>query len=788
MRFVVSVLLIGLIVPLTGCKKSAPEPAGEPKSNAAVPARAEYDLKQLGVDLRSGNRERRATAIRNAPIMEEDGEAVIPILLDALKDPAAENLGSSSYDRPTSARETAVLALLAIKDKGKKALLDSGLKLLEADLTNSKETIREHTANAIGMIGSDAKRSADAVAKLCGDKNRDVRSAAYRALEKLGTFDTIPVLQLLSNPDLAIAADAATALGWLKTDTTKAVPALLEAIKRPTRDKDNANDAQLVRNKAAEALASAGKSEGVVPALIDLLLKAKYEDVERALQEAKQGERGTWVSGPMLALRRIGKPAVEPLRPLLKHEQPVVRYQAAAILGGIKEADAAPALPDILTALEVERTLPMGQIYVFEELVAAGLNLNADPVRMAAIVGQILGHDDEKVRYRAVRLISRFRKRAAPAVPKLTELINDSAKGVQQAAIETLGSIGPAAKEAVSELGKKLEDGDTYLAAASANALRSIGPASAPATPALAKALDSNDQNLSSAAAKAIAAIGPEAVGAVDALVRHLDDAKTRPDERRVLLAAVSAIGPLAKAAIPAVTKLLADKDASARVLAIETLGNIGPGNAEVIKALTGKLADNSQTVQTTALRVLGEMGPAAKSAVDSLKPLLSRSTPIKVWAAAALTAIGVEADANAKIVLDVAKDRSAANRIPRSAALEAVALLGPKGKPAIPELIDAIKEKPTGPTRGDQVTTRELAARSLGKIGAADADTVKALNDLLNDQSATTRKAAAEALGGIGEKAITSVPKLRNLTEWDNVAGPAAEVAIRKIEGTKGE
>ena len=67
--------------------------------------------------------------------------------------------------------------------------------------------------------------------------------------------------------------------------------------------------------------------------------------------------------------------------PLLKREEAIVRYQAAAVLGGMGPA-AAPALADVQTALEAERGLPTGQMYVFEELTSTALNLGGDPEKV----------------------------------------------------------------------------------------------------------------------------------------------------------------------------------------------------------------------------------------------------------------------------------------------------------------------------------------------------------------------------------------------------------------------
>ncbi|HVK13717.1 MAG TPA: HEAT repeat domain-containing protein [Gemmataceae bacterium] len=773
------------------CNKAAP-PAGEPAptKGAAVPVAAkDYDLKTLEKDLRTRTNDRRQAGITNAVAMDEEGEAVVPALLRLLDDPEAENVGTSTYTRPTSAREAAVLALLAVKkDKGKQALLESGLKTLESGLKDPKPTIREHTANAVGMIGPDAKPIADAVAKLCTDKDGHVRSAAYRALQKIKTFDPAPVLKVLVHSDLTIATEAAGALSWLKPSGPGVVPDLVAALNRPTKEKDKAEDVQFIRARAAEALGGVGKgAETAIDPLIESVVKADPEQVEKAIKNAKPGQKGTAVSGPMLALRKIGKPAVEKLRPLLKHETPVVRYQAAAILGGMGKA-AADAVPDVQTALDVERNLPTGQNYVFEELIAAALNLGVEPGRVVNAITELLKHDEPVVRYRAAYLVARVGPKAVLAVPRLGEMLNDPEPKVQVAAIDALAAIGPAAKEVASDLGRKVEGNDAEAARAAAAALKAFGPAAAAAVPSLAKGLTSIDSSVSAEAAQALAAIGPEAAAAVPEIVTQLEHPDARSEEKRASLAALAAIGKPAKEAIPAIVKRAADKDTGVRIAAAEALGRVGAGSPEAVQALTARLTDNQQSVLFAALRSLGSMGAEASGAADAIKPLLARTTAAKVWAAAALCALGIEADANAKVVIDALRDTAPTARVNRAAAVEAMPLLGAKARPALGDLVAVLKERPAGPApKGDQVTTRERAARSLGRLGMAESEVVRGLSDLLLDPAAGAKKAAAEALGELGPKALTAVPRLRDLTD-DPAAGPAARAAVAKIEGDKPE
>jgi HEAT repeat protein len=779
-------ICLGCLLCSAGCRKvPAPVNSGDGGASSTTNVSAGNDLAQLSADLKSPTSSRRNAAIERSAALDAQGVDVVPTLLEVLKDPTAGELGGTRATIATSSREAAVLAILNLKARGTQALQDKGLKTLEDGLSDPKPNVREHTANAIGMVGPDAARSAPALTQLCADNDSQVRSAAYSALERIRTVPTEPVVKLLRHPDINIAADAASALTWLKPTGPASVTLLLDALKRESTDKDDPAAVSYVRNAAAEALAGAGKgSEAAVPALVDLILKARVEDVERMSRPGRVTGTGEGVSGPVLALRRIGAPAVPSLVPLLKNEQSIVRYQAAAILGGMGPAGA-PALPDVLAALEAERGLPTGQMYVFEELATAALNLGGDQEKITTPVIALLSHEEEGVRYGAVRLISRIGRRAAAAVPKLIELLNDPVVPVQIAAAEALGSIGPAAKGATGALAKKVEADDVDLARAATRSLRAFGPAAAPAVPALARVLDSSDQNFCIEAAQALAAIGPDAAVAVPALVKQLTDARTPRVEKEVMLAAIAAIGPAAKDALPTVTRLLADKEPALRVAAAAALGKIGSASPESAKRLASALNDSRLAVHVAALKALAEMGPAAAAVADDVKTYLasSREPAANIWAGAALLSFGVDAEANVKFILAAVKDKSPAARFARVAAVDAIGFLGAKAQVAVPDLREALRDKSVV-SRNDRSTVRERAARSLGRLGGEiSRPTIPALTELLRDPDPNARRAAIEALGMMGPIALVAVPKLRELSRTDPVLADLAFDALERIE-----
>jgi HEAT repeat protein len=776
-------ILVLAAVPLA-CNKTS-QKGGSGSSTTAGPAanqQSAYDLSRLAAELKSTSPSRRTEAIQKAAELDEEGEDVIPTLLAALKDSTAGPLGKTS-ERPDSTRETAVLALLGLKERGKKALQDSGLKTLEQGLRHEKPNVREHTVNAIGMVGPDAKQSAEAIAKLCADPEKDVRSAAYRALQKIKSAPAAPILKLLVHRNTEIAMEAAAALEWIKPSGPEHVQPLLDALKREPRDNEEPGDIRFIRNRAAEALAGVGKgADSAIPTLIEMIAKTKSEDADRLFQPARPGEEVS-MPGTVLALRRMGQPAVAAIVPLLKSEEAVVRFQAAAVLSGMRKGEAAEALPQIQGALEAERGLPGGQMIIFEELTTAYVNHGGDIEKITAGVIELLKSDDEGVRFRAARMVTRIGRKASAAVPKLIELLNDPKTIVQSAAIEALAAIGPEAKAAVIELAKKVEGEDAGIGREAARALRGFGHAAAPAVPALAKALDSNDQNFCIDAANALGAIGPEAAGAVEALARNLIADNTRREERLAILQAIASIGSSAKDAIPNVMKLVSDKDVPVRVAAIDTLSKIGGGSPEAARKLADQLKDLRNTpfaVQNAVLRALAGMGPKAQGVATDLKLYQdqTKDPASKVWAAAALAAIGADPDANAGIVLSAIKDTAPPARPARVAAIEAAEYLGERARPGVPDLIEALKDR----------AVRERAARTLGRLAAIAKDAIRPLSDLLKDPERAMRRAAVEALGAMGPEAVIAAPKLRELARTDAELAAAANAALDRIEPAKKE
>lgn len=96
-------------------------------------------------------------------------------------------------------------------------------------------------------------------------------------------------------------------------------------------------------------------------------------------------------------------------------------------------------------------------------------------------------------------------ERYAPAVPYLTQLVQESDPGTRYLAAQALGKIGDEAEAAVPVLLVALRADDMYLRMAITGALINIGN---PAVPGLVKALFDQNKAVRRASAKALGKIG----------------------------------------------------------------------------------------------------------------------------------------------------------------------------------------------------------------------------------------------------------------------------------------
>jgi HEAT repeat protein len=166
-------------------------------------------------------------------------------------------------------------------------------------------------------------------------------------------------------------------------------------------------------------------------------------------------------------------------------------------------------------------------------------------------------------------------------------------------------------------------------------------------------------------------------------------------------------------------------------VQAAEAIGCIAPADAsDAVACLVEELhpADqdvrNRNTVRLMAIYALRKIGPPAKSAVPALLDLM-RSLKNRFAVDAAVTAMKID-PANAGEAYDAFRARLRPDVAPDESWLDQIDELGKNAKPLVPELIAALKSK--------HASHRSAALNALKMLGPDAAEALPALRDVTKD------------------------------------------------------
>jgi HEAT repeat protein len=275
----------------------------------------------------------------------------------------------------------------------------------------------------------------------------------------------------------------------------------------------------------------------------------------------------------------------------------------------------------------------------------------------------------------------------------------------------------------------------------------------------------------------------------------------SRDEDPKVRLRAVVhvGLGPFNKAAVPALRKSLRDEDRTVRLAAIVALGEIGTEAAEAaddlgarlkeedpdacvkicealanfgsagVPALMDALKDDNREVRRAAVIALSEMGPDAKAAGPVLAAIfrhIDSKSPYNE-AKQALMSIGEPA---VPALIDALKDPS---EDVRRWSLEALWTIGPAAKAAIPAVLERMEEE----------DLRACAIGVLDSMGAKEPAVVDALRKALADPNPEVRDAAADALRNLGPAAKPARKLLVAALKAEYIHVSAAEALARMGE-----
>jgi HEAT repeat protein len=267
---------------------------------------------------------------------------------------------------------------------------------------------------------------------------------------------------------------------------------------------------------------------------------------------------------------------------------------------------------------------------------------------------------------------------------------------------------------------------------------------------------------------------------AADALIRALGD--DNAGLRRAAATALGGIGPRARNAAPRLLEAAkGDRDVLVQRHAIHALGRLGEGAEVAVDWLTGLLGDGEKG--GAAADSLGRIIDAPTDAL--LRVLRAGDEAARRHAAAALAPLGTRA-AKAVPALREVYETTDSVEVKRAVA-ELFGAIGPEAKPAIPVLLETVKNI----EKADTETVRR-AIRSLGVLAADEPGRiVPTLGAMLHKHGhwSVYRRPHVDALhvlAGFGPAARPAVPGIaeRLMSNEHLVTDAAAEALVAIAPG----
>lgn len=443
------------------------------------------------------------------------GEAAVPSLINALKDPKAT----------LRARAAETLGMLAKAGVPMKDAIPDLIILL-----NDKDpAAQSEAAKALGEIGPAAVQAFPYLVKVLTDENRLFRSDALKSLYKIDAARMLPLTEaLLAHPDSIMVR---TAISGLVKAGEPAVPALTGIIK---------DGGTKIETTVVVALGDIGPAAAkAVPHLIKAM--------DRHIKKYRMGS--VFSLCLISTLGDIGPDAEEAVPILiecLKNTKHSVREQAAESLGNIGPC-AEEAVPYLMEALKDQSYRVKGR--AIEALKAIGLKKEAVPglinvlftcdvdfvqnlassalgqIGAPAIPGleEILKNENSNIRLKAIKAFGYMRDFAADVIPLLTDaLLNDREPKVRAEAAESLENTGFVSGSMLSALIQALKsDRESAVRLSILDALSKIDIDNREIIPVLLETLEKDtNAGIRSKIILMLAEMGPEAEGAIPALLK----------------------------------------------------------------------------------------------------------------------------------------------------------------------------------------------------------------------------------------------------------------------------
>lgn len=455
-----------------------------------------------------------------------------------------------------------------------------------------------------------------------------------------------------------------------------------------------------------------------------------------------------------------------------------LKIAACAVLMGTLFAVSASAADVAGLIKATEASDPSARLAAISQLGLVG----AGHPEAVTTLASLLKDESSAVRAHAVEALGEIGQPALAVTPAIVELLADTDPVVCREAIDAIRKIRPGAQVTLPLLVKVLQGADDAARIRAIAALADLGKA---AVPGLIEALDHSQGKYW--ACLVISEIGPDASEAVPALTKLLSD--EMPDVRRETILALAAIGPASASAVPQLAAALNNK--LDQTVATYALGRIGGVPDDVQAKIRQNLTGEDRVLAAVSHWTLAKLHPEdenhVRQTVDILaEQLKNKQRRIRSAAAQLLVDLNPPPSISQPILekvvegadaetLDAVLDALASQgervlprliqalqrKEVRFRAAAIVARIGPKAKPAVPALIEALQD--------DNAATRNEVLFALAAIGPEAQAAATAVIRALNDEDAKVRYGACYALGKMGPPAIDAKAALQKCLDSDD-------------------
>ena len=261
--------------------------------------------------------------------------------------------------------------------------------------------------------------------------------------------------------------------------------------------------------------------------------------------------------------------------------------------------------------------------------------------------------------------------------------------------------------------------------------------------------------------------LNPElALEALPDLIRLVERGGSLEQESAALV--LKSLGKKAKEALPALRRNLKHVDRSVRLAAAVALVQVDPGSKRLAEILATGIDHPCPSLQAKVIDALESMGPGAKAALSTIIANFKKN--LEAWQLCRLiSAIGPDAAPAIPLLVELLKDKKPGH-VPSRCVPDALASIGEK---AIPWLVKLASRGP--------IHSRVRAARTIGLMGSKAKSTTPVLLDIVNTGPPLVQVVAISALGRIGSTEALPVFLLR-LKDRDLAIRTEAVASLGKL------